>query len=61
MEGLRFLDLDLYWLFTFGYFIDVRMLDDALRWFGSERFLTFDFFKAFQGRVDLPILALQVL
>ena len=61
MEGLRFLDLDLYWLFTFGYFIDVRMLDDALRWFGSEGFLAFDFFKAFQGTVGLPILALQVL
>ena len=37
------------------------MLNDALRWFGSEGFLAFDFFQAFQGRVDLPILALQVL
>lgn len=61
MEGLRFPDFDFDWLLIFGYFIDVGVLDDALRWFGSESFLTFDFFEAFEGRVDLSVLTLQVL
>lgn len=61
MEGLWFPDFDLYWFFIFDYFIDVRVLDEALRWLGSERFLAFDFFEAFQGRIDLPVLTFQVL